>query len=124
VPVNPTTGQELQNAEQTDNFLKLDESLRENRHTFAPESLQYCSQKHCTLVPKFTALHFPEITVFLFPVYRAPMPYTDLLGLGLFLNCFILSKYIRILHQRFLLLLALLKYLNLQSSVHSLFFLN
>ena len=69
MPVNPTTGQELQNAEQTDNFLKLDESLRENRHTFAPESLQYCSQKHCTLVPKFTALHFPEITVFLFPVY-------------------------------------------------------
>ena len=70
MPVNPTTGQELQNAEQTDNFLKLDESLRENRHTFAPESLQYCSRKHCTLVPKFTALHFPEITVFLFPVYR------------------------------------------------------
>ena len=54
---------------QTDNFLNLDESLRKNRHTFTPESLQYCSRKHCTLVPKFTALHFPEITVFLFPVY-------------------------------------------------------
>ena len=70
MPVNPTTGQELQNAKQTDNFLNLDESLRKNRHTFTPESLQYCSRKHCTLVPKFTALHFPEITVFLFPVYR------------------------------------------------------
>ena len=73
MPVNPAPGQELQNAEQTDNFLKLDESLRENRHTFAPESLQYCSRKHCTLVPKFTALHFPEITVFLFPVYTPPI---------------------------------------------------
>jgi hypothetical protein len=39
MPVNPTTGQELQNAKQTDNFLKLDENLRENRHTFTPESL-------------------------------------------------------------------------------------
>jgi len=71
VPVNPAPRQELQNAKQTDNFLNLDESLRENRHTFAPESLQYCSQKHCTLVPIFTALHFPEITIFLFPVYNS-----------------------------------------------------
>jgi len=80
VPVNPAPGQELQNAKQTDNFLNLDENLRENRHTFALESLQYCSQKHCTLVPKLTALHFPEITVFLFPVYTGFKKHTKSIG--------------------------------------------
>jgi hypothetical protein len=43
--------------------------LQENRHTFTPESLHNCSRFYCIIVPIFTALHFPEITVFLFPVY-------------------------------------------------------
>jgi hypothetical protein len=41
-----------------------------NLFTFILKSLQYCSQNYCTLVPKITAVHFPEITALLIPVYK------------------------------------------------------